>query len=150
MKIQTLIFIFLVSSLMAQNTFTITNFLVSDCNTESKEKEYFEIAIQGTLGQGTTSETKWTPTFTSPKNPTATCRMNATEQEVTGTIECNITSAIDKEDVVLTTLKAEGFKDVTLHKNNQTLSSGIECNNDDNSSFISFSKLLLLFVFLLF
>ena len=76
--------------------------------------------------------------------------MNATEQGETTTIECNITSTINKEDVDLTTLKADVFNDVTVPEKNRKLTSEAECNNNDNSSFISFRQLLLLFVFFYF
>ena len=58
-------------------------------------------------------------------------------------IKCNITSSINKEDLIITKLTATNFNDVNL--GDKVIEKNAECNG----SFLGF-KFLLLFVFILF
>ena len=130
---------------MVDNTFTITAIFEKFCDDSDKDNKYFKFDIQGELTADTTSETKWTPTFSSPSNPTANCIMKASKKE-SANIKCNITSAINKEDVTLIKLTAEGINELNIKDSSQSLGKDVECM----SCFISLTKLLLLFVFILF
>ena len=77
-------------------------------------------------------------------------------------ITCTITSALSNSDITLTTLKANGFTDVTLGDSHKAIATGKTCegsannNNNDNvnngdgkgngSEFISLKGILLSFL----
>lgn len=97
-----------------------------------------------------TSEIKQNATFSSPSNPTVSCVTPVPDIKASTTeIKCTITSDIDKKDVILTKLTADGFNDIELSNDLKTIATAVECKSSA-SSFISFTKLLLLFVFILF
>ena len=146
MKIKTLMFILLVSySLMEdKKTFGVTKVLSKSCN-EGK----YEIVLSG-KSDTITSEIKWNATFSSPSNPTVSCVTPVPDSKASSAeIKCTITSDIDKKDVILTKLTADGFNDIELSNDLKTIATAVECKSNA-SSFISFTKLLLLFVFILF
>ena len=147
MKFQTLIFILLVSSSLMQDklTFTPNGVFNAACIDSDKSNIYYTFNLQGTSSDATSEETDWTATFSSPKNVNSKCKRKKAYKDANVDIKCNITSSINKEDVILTKLTATGFNDVTLSDTLKVIEKDVECNG----SFLGF-KFLLLFIFILF
>ena len=146
MKFQTLIFILLVSSSLMEDklTFTPTAVFGARCDSSDNSNIYYTFDIDGTVSDKTNEETVWNAVFSSPKNVESKCKMKSANKGP-AQIKCNITSSINKEDVILTKLTATGFNDVTLSDTLKVIEKDVECNG----SFLGF-KFLLLFVFILF
>ena len=107
--------------------------------------------------------------FTIPSNPTVSCTMDAIEAGKDAYIKCIITSYIEKHDIILAELTASGFNDVVLDESISKIASEVTCEgtkddskSDDSKSndsksddasisfFISFNKIFLVLVFILF
>ena len=139
-----------------KNSFTVTGKTDGSC----ANNEY-SFTVTGTVTNATTSVTTWTPTFSAPTNPTATCSMPAATIEANNAvITCKITSALSNSAITLTKLVADGFNDVTIASGNQAIATGKTCAgttttnpsnpSNDGSKFISLNAMLFLFFLLIF
>ena len=114
-----------------KNSFTVTGKTDGSC----ANNEY-SFTVTGTLGSETSSETTWTPAFSAPNSPTATCTMPASgTTESSAVITCTITSAFSNSDITLTGLTAEGFNDVTVGSPHQAIATGKTCEGLNNFNF---------------
>ena len=147
------------------NTFTVESKTDGSC-ADNK----YTFTVVGQVAIDTSEKTTWTPTFSAPSNPTASCSMPAVSNAKTAgaaVITCTITSALSNSAITLTTLKANGFTDVTLGDAHKAIATGKTCegsadnNNNDNvnngdgdgkgngSEFISLKGILLSFLLFL-
>ena len=138
------------------NTFTYASKTEGSC----ANNEY-SFTVTGTVGTATTAVTTWTPTFSSPTNPTATCTMPAaTTAENNAVITCKITSALSNSDITLTQLVSDSFNAVTIDSGEQAIATGKTCAgttttnptnpSNDGSKFISLNAILFSFFLLIF
>lgn len=144
------------------NTFTYASKDEGSC----ANNEY-SFTVTGTVTAATTAATTWTPTFSAPTNPTATCTMPAATTDANNAvITCKITSALSNSDITLTKLAATGFNDVSIATANQAIATGKTCAgtsasnpsntsnpsnpSDDGSKFISLNSILFSFFLLIF
>ena len=136
------------------NTFTFVSKNEGSC-----ADNVYTFTVTGTVGTATTAVTTWTPTFSAPTNPTATCSMPVVAADGgSGTITCKITSALSNSAITLTGLSATGFTAVTLSSGNEAIATGKTCAgtattntpSNDGSKFISLNSILFLFFLLIF
>ena len=114
-----------------KNSFTVTAKTAGSC----ANNEY-SFTVTGTLGSATSSETTWTPTFSAPNSPTASCTMPASGTTASAAvITCTITSAFSNSDITLTQLTADGFNDVTVGSSYQAIATGKTCEGLNNFNF---------------
>jgi hypothetical protein len=106
-----------------KNTLTITGKTEGSCT-----DKVYTFTVTGTVAKKTTAVTTWTPTFSAPTNPTATCSMPVvSSDEGTGTITCKITSALTNSAITLTKLVATGFNTVNLSGSDGNIATGKTC-----------------------
>ena len=126
----------------------------------------YSFTVTGKVKIATTGETTFTPTFSAPTNPTATCSLPTSPITDNGAvITCKITSALSNSAITLTGLKAKGFSDVAVSGDTSTIATGKTCSgkeeektdntnnsntNNDGSKFISLNGVLLSILLLLF
>lgn len=129
----------------------------------------YSFTVTGKVSIATTGETTFTPTFSAPTNPTATCSLPTSPITDNGAvITCKITSALSNSAITLTGLKAKGFSDVSVSGATSTIATGKTCSgkeeektdntdntnnsntNNDGSKFISLNGVLLSILLLLF
>ena len=154
------------SALSLTDLYCPINTLTVESKTEgSCADNKYTFTVVGQVAIATSGITTWTPTFSAPSNPTASCSMPAVSNAATAgaaVITCTITSALSNSDITLTTLKANGFTDVTLGDSHKAIATGKTCegsannNNNDNvnngdgkgngSEFISLKGILLSFL----
>ena len=138
------------------NNFNFGSKTEGSCNNNE-----YSFTVTGTVTKATSSVTTWTPTFSAPTNPTATCSMpTATTEANNAVITCKITSALSNSAITLTKLVADGFNDVTIASPNQAIATGKTCAgttttnpsnpSNDGSKFISLNAMLFLFFLLIF
>ena len=138
------------------NNFNFGSKTEGSCNNNE-----YSFTVTGTVTKATSSVTTWTPTFSAPTNPTATCSMpTATIEANNAVITCKITSALSNSAITLTKLVADGFNDVTIASPNQAIATGKTCAgttttnpsnpSNDGSKFISLNAMLFLFFLLIF
>ena len=138
------------------NNFNFGSKTEGSCNNNE-----YSFTVTGTVTKATSSVTTWTPTFSAPTNPTATCSMpSATTEANNAVITCKITSALSNSAITLTKLVADGFNDVTIASGNQAIATGKTCAgttttnpsnpSNDGSKFISLNAMLFLFFLLIF
>ena len=138
------------------NNFNFGSKTEGSCNNNE-----YSFTVTGTVTKATSSVTTWTPTFSAPTNPTATCSMPAATTEANNAvITCKITSALSNSAITLTKLTATGFNDVTIASPNQAIATGKTCAgttttnpsnpSNDGSKFISLNAMLFLFFLLIF
>ena len=139
------------------NNFNFGSKTEGSCNNNE-----YSFTVTGTVTKATSSVTTWTPTFSAPTNPTATCSMPAANTEANNAvITCKITSALSNSAITLTKLVADGFNDVTIASNNQAIATGKTCagtttnpsNTPDpsnDSKFISLNAILFSFFLFIF
>ena len=139
----------------------LNNFNFGSKNEGSCNNNEYSFTVTGTVTKATSSVTTWTPTFSAPTNPTATCSMPAATTEANNAvITCKITSALSNSAITLTKLVADGFNDVTIASGNQAIATGKTCAgttttnpsnpSNDGSKFISLNAMLFLFFLLIF
>ena len=136
-----------------KNTLTITGKTEGSC-----ADNVYSFTVTGTVTTATTVVTTWTPTFTAPTNPTASCSMPIVSTAGgSGTITCKITSSLSNSAITLTKLVATGFNDVTLSGDNSAIATGKTCegttNNNDSSNgskFIYLDVMLFCILFFIF
>ena len=140
----------------------LNNFNFGSKNEGSCNNNEYSFTVTGTVTKATSSVTTWTPTFSAPTNPTATCSMPAANTEANNAvITCKITSALSNSAITLTKLVADGFNDVTIASNNQAIATGKTCagtttnpsNTPDpsnDSKFISLNAILFSFFLFIF
>ena len=139
----------------------LNNFEFGSKNEGSCNNNEYSFTVTGTVTKATSSVTTWTPTFSAPTNPTATCSMpSATIEANNAVITCKITSALSNSAITLTKLVADGFNDVTIASPNQAIATGKTCAgttttnpsnpSNDGSKFISLNAMLFLFFLLIF
>ena len=154
------------SALSLTDLYCPINALTVESTTEgSWADNKYTFTVVGQVAIATSGITTWTPTFSAPSNPTASCSMPAVSNAATAgaaVITCTITSALSNSAITLTTLKANGFTDVTLGDAHKAIATGKTCegsannNNNDNvnngdgkgngSEFISLKGILLSFL----
>ena len=106
-----------------KNTLTITGKTEGSCT-----DKVYTFTVTGTVAKKTTAVTTWTPTFSAPTNPTATCSMPVVSSDGgTGTITCKITSALTNSAITLTKLVATGFNTVNLSGSEGSIATGKTC-----------------------
>jgi len=138
------------------NNFEFKSKTEGSCNNNE-----YSFTVTGTVTKATSSVTTWTPTFSAPTNPTATCSMpTATTEANNAVITCKITSALSNSAITLTKLVADGFNDVTIASGDQAIATGKTCAgttttnpsnpSNDGSKFISLNAMLFLFFLLIF
>ncbi len=141
------------------NTFTYGNKTEGSC-----ADNVYTFTVTGTVTAQTTAATTWTPTFSSPTNPTATCSMPAaTTAENNAVITCKITSALSNSDITLTQLVSDSFNAVTIASGQQAIATGKTCAgttttnptnptnpSNDGSKYISLNAILFSFFLLIF
>ncbi len=139
------------------NNFNFGSKTEGSCNNNE-----YSFTVTGSVTKATSSVTTWTPTFSAPTNPTATCSMPAATTEANNAvITCKITSALSNSAITLTKLVADGFNDVTIALNNQAIATGKTCagtttnpsNTPDpsnDSKFISLNAILFSFFLFIF
>lgn len=129
----------------------------------------YSFTVTGKVSIATTGETTFTPTFSAPTNPTATCSLPTSPITDNGAvITCKITSALSNSAITLTGLKAKGFSDVAVSGDTSTIATGKTCSgkeeektdntdntnnsntNNNGSKFISLNGVLLSILLLLF
>ena len=154
MRFQILSLLIIISFINCQNTFAFVSKTEGSC----ANNEY-SFTVTGTVTTATESATTWTPTFSAPTNPTATCTMPAaTTAAGNAVITCKITSALSNSTITLTGLSATGFNAVTLSGGNEAIATGKTCAgtattntpSNDGSKFISLNSILFLFFLLIF
>ena len=156
MRFQILSLLIILTFINCQNTFTYASKTEGSC-----ANNVYTFTVTGTVGTATTAVTTWTPTFSAPTNPTATCSMpTATIEANNAVITCKITSALSNSAITLTKLVADGFNDVTIASGNQAIATGKTCAgtsttnpsnpSNDGSKFISLNAMLFLFFLLIF
>jgi hypothetical protein len=139
----------------------LNNFEFGSKTEGSCNNNEYSFTVTGTVTKATSSVTTWTPTFSAPTNPTATCSMPAATTEANNAvITCKITSALSNSAITLTKLVADGFNDVTIASPNQAIATGKTCAgttttnpsnpSNDGSKFISLNAMLFLFFLLIF
>ena len=139
----------------------LNNFEFGSKTEGSCNNNEYSFTVTGTVTKATSSVTTWTPTFSAPTNPTATCSMpSATIEANNAVITCKITSALSNSAITLTKLVADGFNDVTIASPNQAIATGKTCAgtsttnpsnpSNDGSKFISLNAMLFLFFLLIF
>ena len=117
-------------------TCPLNSFAVTDKNAGSCENNKYSFTITGTLGITTTSVTTWTPTFSAPNSPTASCTMPASGTTASAAvITCTITSAFSDSAITLTGIEATGFTDVTLSGGSLEIATGKTCEGLNNFNF---------------
>ena len=140
------------------------SFAVTGKNAGSCANNEYSFTVTGTLGSETSSETTWTPAFSAPSSPTATCTMPAAGTTANAAvITCTITSAFSDSAITLTGLSATGFNAVTLSGGNEAIATGKTCTgtsssnpsntsnpSNDGSKFISLNSILFSFFLLIF
>ena len=113
------------------NSFTVTGKTDGSC-----ENNEYSFTVKGTLGIATSSETTWTPTFSAPSSPTATCTMPASGTTASSAvITCTITSAFSDSDITLSGIQATGFTAVTLEGGSLAIATGKTCEGLNNFNF---------------
>ena len=141
------------------NTFTYVSSDAGSC-----ADNVYTFTVTGTVTAQTTAATTWTPTFSSPTNPTATCTMPAaTTAENNAVITCKITSALSNSDITLTQLVSDSFNAVTIPADKQVIATGKTCAgttttnptnptnpSNDGSKYISLNAILFSFFLLIF
>ena len=153
MRFQILSLLIIISFINCQNTFAFVSKTEGSC----ANNEY-SFTVTGTVGTATNSVTTWTPTFSAPTNPTATCSMPVVAADGgSGTITCKITSALSNSAITLTGLAATGFTAVTIASGDQAIATGKTCAgtattnpSNDGSKFISLNSILFSFFLLIF
>ena len=96
--------------------------------------------VKGIVTTVTNSVITWTSTFSVPRNPTASCSKHAVNRgSGEGIITCTITRALSNSAITLTTLKGNGFNDVTFSDAYKAILTGRTCevrpdNNNANSN----------------
>ena len=106
-----------------KNTLTISGKTEGSCT-----DKVYTFTVTGTVAKTTTAVTTWTPTFSAPTNPTATCSMPVVSSDGgTGTITCKITSALTNSAITLTKLVATGFNTVNLSGSDGNIATGKTC-----------------------
>ena len=96
--------------------------------------------VKGIVITVTNSAITWTPTFSFPRNPIASCSKHVvTSWNGEETITYTITRDLSNSGITLTTLKSNGFNDVTLIDAYKAIVIGRTCefrpdNNNDNKN----------------
>ena len=137
-----------------KNTLTISGKTEGSCT-----DKVYTFTVTGTVAKKTTAVTTWTPTFSAPTNPTATCSMPVvSSDEGTGTITCKITSALTNSAITLTKLVATGFNTVNLSGSDGNIATGKTCEGTpttedtptSGTKFITSNKILFCILFFVF
>ena len=154
MRFQILSLLIILTFINCDNTFTYVSSDAGSC-----ADNVYTFTVTGTVGTATTAVTTWTPTFSAPTNPTATCSMPAaTTTAGNAVITCKITSGFSDSAITLTGLSATGFNAVTLSGGNEAIATGKTCAgttttttpSNDGSKFISLNSILFSFFLLIF
>ena len=122
MRFQILSLLIILTFINCDNTFTYVSSDAGSC-----ADNVYTFTVTGTVATATESVTTWTPTFSAPTNPTASCTMPEVAAGGSGTITCSISSALSNSAITLTKLTADGFYDVNLSGDSSTIATGKTC-----------------------
>jgi hypothetical protein len=111
----------------------------------------YNITIYGHVKQRMRFPTTWYPTFISPLNVEATCKMSGvTDLQSDAVIECIISTKIVNTDVILSKLISDDFEDLILDEDDQLVDYNVTCTESTGSIFyLTFKKTLIFIVFFL-
>ena len=112
----------------------------------------YNVTIYGHVKNRMRFGTTWYPTFISPPNVDATCKMDGVQnQTADAIIECIISSEFKNSDVILTNLTSDDFEDLIINDDEQLINSNVTCEESIESTnslfFLSFKKTLIFIIF---